>query len=72
MDEKIPIIPADPMEAASMPIKGVDVPEDEDTPEEAAKKAAARKPYPEDEGLAPETSRDAHPDAAADAARRGH
>jgi hypothetical protein len=27
--DKIPVIPADPMEAAHMPIKGVDVPEDD-------------------------------------------
>lgn len=27
--DKIPVIPADPMEAASMPIKGVDVPDDD-------------------------------------------
>lgn len=57
--DKIPIIPADPMEAASIPIEGVDIPE-ENSKESAVQKKGddipANKPhqdraFAENEGL---------------------
>jgi len=75
--DKIPIIPADPMEAAQMPIEGVDVPENYISRRQRKKRA---RNYPENEGLAKQKARDAAGvenadggklDAAAEAAQRG-
>lgn len=76
--EKIPIVPADPVEAAQMPIEGVDVP---DNYISAHKRRKMARDYPENEGLAKQKASEAiHAaegvdggtlDAAAEAAQRG-
>jgi hypothetical protein len=59
--DKIPVIAADPMEAAQMPIEGVDIPENEGLVKQTARKAPGAVESVDGEEL----------DAATEAAQRG-